>query len=106
MRKIIAFIVLIGTTSLFAQENINTNKFRQLKQELATPNVYRTASGAPGHQYYQQQADYVIDLTLDDKNQKITGVETITYKNNSPDRLDYLWLQLDQNVRAKDADSK
>jgi len=106
MRKIIALAVLIGTTQLFAQENTNTNKFRQLKQELATPNVYRTASGAPGHKYYQQKADYVIDLTLDDKTQKITGVETITYKNNSPDRLEYLWLQLDQNMRAQDSDSK
>ncbi|MCO6500861.1 MAG: M1 family metallopeptidase [Vicingus serpentipes] len=106
MRKIIALAVLIGTIPLFAQENVNTNKFRQLKQELATPNVYRTASGAPGHEYYQQKADYAIDITLDDKTQKVTGVETITYKNNSPDRLDYLWLQLDQNIRARDSDSK
>jgi len=106
MKKIITLAVLIGATQLFAQENINTNKFRQLKQELATPNVYRTASGAPGHEYYQQKADYVIDVILDDKNQKITGVETITYQNNSPDRLDYLWLQLDQNIRAKDSDTK
>jgi hypothetical protein len=85
---------------------MNNNKFKQLKEELATPNVYRTASGAPGHKYYQQKADYVIDVVLDDDNQKLTGKETITYKNNSPDKLDYLWIQLDQNVRAKDSDTK
>ncbi len=88
-----------------AQESINLNKFRQLKQELATPNVYRTASGAPGHQYWQQQADYEIELELKDDKQQIYGKETITYTNNSPDELTYLWVQLDQNVRAKDSDT-
>ena len=87
-------------------ENTNTNKFRQLYEELPTPNVYRTASGAPGHQYYQQQANYKIDLELDDEKQIIRGTERITYINNSPDQLEYLWLQLDQNVRADDSDSK
>jgi hypothetical protein len=106
MRKLLSLSLLLGISHLFAQDNTNQNKFRQLKQELATPNVYRTASGAPGHQYYQQKASYVIDLTLDDKAQKITGKETITYKNNSPDKLSYLWIQLDQNMRAKDSDSK
>ena len=91
--------------SLSAQENINLNKFRQLGQELPTPNVYRTASGAPGHAYWQQQADYVMDIRIDDENQRLYGEETITYHNNSPDILDYLWVQLDQNVRAKDSDS-
>ncbi|MEX2380632.1 MAG: M1 family metallopeptidase, partial [Vicingaceae bacterium] len=95
-------IVLVG----FAQENTNKNKFRQLNEELPTPNVYRTASGMPGHQYYQQQADYEIELELDDEKQRIYGEETITYYNNSPDQLPYLWIQLDQNVRAKDSDSK
>ncbi|HZH86778.1 MAG TPA: M1 family aminopeptidase [Brumimicrobium sp.] len=87
-------------------ENINKNKFRQLKQELPTPNVYRTASGAPGHEYYQQRANYNIKIELDDEKQTIHGEERITYINNSPDRLDYLWLQLDQNMRAQDSDSK
>ncbi len=99
-----AFVGVIITATSISQEN--TNKFRQLKDKLATPNVYRTASGAPGHQYYQQQANYKIDLTLDDKNQKITGSEVVTYINNSPDPLSYVWLQLDQNVRAKDSDTK
>ena len=101
---LLAFLFIASNS--FAQENINLNKFRQLKQELATPNVYRTASGAPGHQYYQQKADYDIQVTLDDKKQTITGKETITYHNNSPDELRYLWIQLDQNVRAKDSDTK
>ena len=106
MKRILVLALIIATSQLFAQENYNYNKFKQLKQELATPTVYRTASGAPGHKYYQQKADYVIDITLDDEKQKITGKETITYKNNSPDKLDYLWIQLDQNYRARDSDSK
>ncbi|MFT4600474.1 MAG: hypothetical protein ACI857_000648 [Arenicella sp.] len=84
---------------VIAQENYNHNKFKQLKEELATPNVYRTAAGAPGPNYYQQKADYVMNIVLDDAKQTITGEETITYTNNSPDKLEYLWLQLDQNVR-------
>ncbi|WP_420576715.1 M1 family metallopeptidase [Ekhidna sp.] len=80
-------------------------KFEQLGTMLPTPNVYRTASGAPGHQYWQQKADYKMKITLDDNNQTITGSETITYYNNSPDDLEYLWVQLDQNMRARDSDS-
>ncbi|MDB4533794.1 M1 family metallopeptidase [Vicingaceae bacterium] len=106
MKRILLLAVVIVTGQLFAQENYNYNKFKQLKEELATPTVYRTASGAPGHEYYQQKASYNIDVTIDDETQKITGKETITYKNNSPDKLDYLWIQLDQNVRAKDSDTK
>ena len=78
----------------------NISKFKQLQEELPTPNAYRTASGAPGFAYYQQQADYVMNITLDDKNQRIYGEATVTYTNNSPDALDYLWVQLDQNRRA------
>lgn len=81
----------------------NNNKFKQLKDELATPNSYRTASGAPGRDYYQQKVDYVMDIELDDENKKIYGEEEITYTNNSPDDLSYLWVQLDQNIRKKDA---
>lgn len=72
-------------------------KFAQLEQLLPTPNTYRTASGAPGHEYWQQQADYKISVSLDEENQSIVGREQITYTNNSPDTLGYLWLQLDQN---------
>ncbi|WP_372648445.1 M1 family metallopeptidase [Draconibacterium sp.] len=107
MKKIALFITFFVSACAvsLAQENINLNKFRQLKQELATPNVYRTASGAPGHEYWQQKADYKMNIRLDDETQRIYGEETITYHNQSPDMLKYLWLQLDQNMRAKDSDT-
>ncbi len=85
--------------------HINNNRFKQLYEEFSTPNQYRSASGAPGPKYYQQRADYKMDIELDDVNRKISGNETITYTNNSPDVLEYLWVQLDQNVRAKDSKS-
>ena len=84
-------------------ERYDSNKFSQMYDLLATPNMFRTASGAPGPAYYQQQADYKIDIELDDKNSKLTGSETLTYYNNSPDTLDYLWIQLDQNQAAKNS---
>lgn len=103
--SLLALLCLL-TSGLYAQtENINKNPFRQLYNELPTPNVYRNAAGAPGHQYWQQQADYDMEITLDDENQRIYGTSEITYHNNSPDPLDYLWVQLDQNVRAMDSDS-
>ncbi|MBC8769237.1 M1 family metallopeptidase [Arenibacter sp. BSSL-BM3] len=87
------------------QGHLNQSKFKQLYEEFATPNTYRSASGAPGPDYYQQQADYKMDIELDDKNAKIYGSETITYTNNSPDDLTFLWVQLDQNVRSKSSKS-
>jgi hypothetical protein len=77
-------------------------KFEQLDQALPTPNSYRSSSGAPGADYWQQRADYVIDVELNDDNQLVTGSETITYYNNSPETLNYLWLQLDQNILKTD----
>ena len=82
-----------------------TDKFRQLEETLPTPGESRTASGAPGRGYWQQRADYVIDAELDELNRRITGRETVTYKNNSPDTLTYVWLQLDQNTFRKDSDA-
>jgi len=79
------------------------SKFRQLKQELPTPNSQHTASGAPGYEYTQQQVDYVMNITIDDETQKLYGDEVITYHNNSKDHLEYLWVQLDQNMRAPDS---
>jgi len=76
------------------------NKFEQLGSILSTPNEQRTASGAPGVKYWQQRADYNIKAELDEKNQKLTGSETVTYFNNSPDPLDYIWLQLDENEHS------
>ena len=102
MKKILFLVATIFSCSLLAQ-NVNNTKFKQLGEELPTPNVYRTASGAPGHQYFQQQADYDMEIILDDETQRIYGKETITYTNNSPDELRYLWVQLDQNMRAKNS---
>ena len=101
----LAFMITIPAILFGQNPNLNYNKFKQLKEEVATPNVYRTASGAPGHQYYQNEADYVMNIFLNDQNQKLTGSETIKYHNNSPDQLEYLWIQLDQNKRAQNSDS-
>jgi hypothetical protein len=110
-----SLIVVFATCfSTFAQEtkteekpreqgHYNTNKFRQMYDIMATPNMFRTASGAPGPAYYQQKADYKMNLELDDKNSKLYGVETITYHNNSPENLEYLWVQLEQNIERPDS---
>ncbi|GAB3430549.1 M1 family metallopeptidase [Massilia solisilvae] len=82
------------------------DKFRQLDELLPTPNTIRTASGAPGHAYWQQRADYSIRASLDEAKRAITGAETITYHNNSPDTLNYLWVQLDQNIYKPNSDSR
>ncbi|WP_072360000.1 M1 family metallopeptidase [Chitinophaga sancti] len=81
------------------------NKFEQLGTILQTPNEYRSASGAPGPKYWQQRADYDISATLDDDKQKLTGKETVTYFNNSPDPLTYIWLQLDENEHNPKSDN-
>jgi hypothetical protein len=104
MKKVLLLLMLISV-SLTGQENLNNDPFKQLTDLLPTPNSYRTASGAPGHEYFQQRADYLMNIVLDDENQRIYGEETITYTNNSPDALTYLWLQLDQNVRAQESDT-
>ena len=105
--KSITLLFALSSSILFYGQNpnLNYNKFKQLKEEMSTPNVYRTAGGAPGHAYYQNEADYIMKITLNDQEQKITGSETITYHNNSKDQLEYLWLQLDQNKRAQKSDS-
>ena len=76
------------------------NRFEQLGTILPTPNNYRTASGAPGHEYWQQRADYDISAYLDEDKLNLKGSETITYYNNSPDELEYLWIQLDENQQS------
>ncbi len=108
INKLLSIIIILsGISLIFAQSKSNpSDKFKQLDENLPTPNEYRTGSGAPGHKYWQQRADYVIDVELDDVNQKIIGKETITYKNVSPDVLDYLWVQVDQNIFAKDSDTQ
>src|SRR5689334_24755822 len=100
IKFLVAMLLVTGVA--FSQESPKwQGKFEQLNQMLPTPNEYRTGSGAPGPKYWQQKADYVITAELNDANQSITGSETITYSNNSPDVLRYLWLQLDQNTPAK-----
>ncbi|MDQ0106164.1 hypothetical protein J2T02_001258 [Chitinophaga terrae (ex Kim and Jung 2007)] len=94
---------------LQAQQNPGSNhgnRFEQLGTMLQTPNMYRSASGAPGPKYWQQRADYEIEAQLDDENQKLTGSETVTYFNNSPDPLTYLWLQLDENEHDPKSESQ
>ena len=113
MKKIVSFIfsIVIISASSIAQTSstktqkghTNQNKFRQLKDVLATPNNQHTASGAPGVKYTQQKVDYVMNIILNDDKETITGSEKITYHNNSEDTLTYLWLQLDQNMRAADS---
>lgn len=87
------------------QKFSQVDKFRQLEEILPTPNDFRTASGAPGAQYWQQQVNYEIDVRLNDDDQTISGFEKITYRNNSPDTLSYLWLQLDANIHRPDSDA-
>jgi hypothetical protein len=107
--KKIYICILIAASAFQAARAQNTqnnpgsnhgNKFEQLGTILNTPNEQRTASGAPGVKYWQQRADYDIKCTLDEKNLRLTGKETITYTNNSPDVLTYIWLQLDENEHS------
>lgn len=105
-------LLLFGGISFTSAQNLKNNpksnhgnKFEQLGTILSDPSEYRAASGAPGHKYWQQQADYKIKARLDEENRILYGEEWITYKNNSPDNLDYLWLQLDENEHAPDAES-
>lgn len=101
MKTMIACYLLMAAGAVQAQ-----SKFAQLDMELPTPNEFRNASGGPGYHYYQQKADYKISITLDDATQQIRGEEVITYTNNSPDNLEFLWLQLDQNIYAENSDTK
>ena len=113
MKKIVSitFSFLFIITVTIAQNSdkkqikghTDQNKFRQLKDVLPTPNNRRTASGAPGYEYTQQKVDYKMDIVLDEAANRIFGNESITYKNNSKDYLEYLWVQLDQNMRSPDS---
>jgi hypothetical protein len=105
MRLLIALSLLCIACVASAQTQPSAwkGKFEQLDQQLPTPNSYRTGAGSPGHNYWQQQADYVINVDVNDKTQLLTGSETITYHNNSPESLSFLWLQLDQNILAENS---
>ncbi|MBT1704359.1 M1 family metallopeptidase [Chryseosolibacter indicus] len=102
MRFVILGIAVLCAVNIQAQQQNWKGKFEQLGEVLPTPNSYRTGSGSPGPNYWQQRADYVINVEVDDKTQLLTGSETITYYNNAPEALNFLWLQLDQNVFGPD----
>ena len=87
------------------KSQFNNNKFKQLYEEFSSPNKFRTASGAPGPEYYQQKVDYNMEIELDEENDILYGKSLITYQNNSPDDLEYLWVQLDQNIRKNNSPS-
>ena len=106
MRRLpIGVAALFLTISAIAAEPFD-DKFRQLEEVLPTPNTIRNASGAPGHAYWQQRADYTIRARLDEAKRSISATETITYHNNSPDSLPYLWIQLDQNIFHPQSDAR
>ena len=107
--RLIAFCLAILVAFPAAAQGIQQtkgdfeDKFRQLDEVLPDANVYRNASGAPGHHYWQQKVDYRITAQLDEGRRRLTGRETIRYTNNSPDSLPWLWLQLDQNIFRRDS---
>jgi len=111
MKKLIILIVAFGIANFdgFAQQNNpgsnHGNRFEDLKYLLATPNEYRTATGAPGPKYWQQKADYDIAVELDEPNNVLKGTETVTYYNNSPNPLSYIWVQLDENYHNPTSDN-
>ena len=111
-RTITTFAALLLSLSLTSSANATAiqqtkgdfkDKFRQLEEVLPTPNVYRNAAGEPGENYWQQQVDYKIKVSLDEAKRRLTGSEKITYQNNSPYKLKYLWVQLDQNIFKDDS---
>ncbi|HAW26548.1 MAG TPA: aminopeptidase [Planctomycetaceae bacterium] len=109
--RLLCLALFLCSTSLLQAQVVSNDKFkqedkfRQLEETLPTPNEFRTASGAPGEKYWQQEVDYEIDVELDDKLQKIIGTEKVTYTNKSPDKLNYLWMQLDTNILSFDSDA-
>jgi hypothetical protein len=110
MKHLLLFLLFAASLTTIAQEQKPEppkwqGKFEQLDQMLPTPNEYRSGSGSPGPKYWQQQADYDMAVELNDLNQSISGKETITYTNNSPDVLKYLWVQLDQNILDKESNT-
>ncbi|WP_442962073.1 MULTISPECIES: M1 family metallopeptidase [unclassified Pseudoalteromonas] len=112
MIRTLTLLTLLSSVTLSTMANANAikqtkgsfeDKFRQLDETLPTANVYRSAAGAPGERYWQQQVDYDIDVMLDEQARRLSASQTIRYQNNSPHQLKYLWLQLDQNIFKSDS---
>ena len=112
MKRILGLVMLlglVGTLLVMAQEaklGSPVQKFQQLESLLPAPSQQRLATGAPGAAYWQNRADYDIRVQLDDDKRTLTADSTVTYHNASPDTLDYLWVQLDQNYLSRNADSR
>lgn len=109
-KRLIIFLAGVFCTlaTAFAQtpkQPFTSSKFEQLGAEMPSPNNTRAADGSPGHEYWQNRADYNIKVALDDDKQSIQASEIITYTNNSPKDLTYLWVQLDQNLFEKESDT-
>lgn len=108
MRLVLFLVALLMASPTLAQGIQQTkgsfeDKFRQLDEVLPDPNTYRNASGAPGHEYWQQKVDYKITAELDEAKRRLTARGTVRYTNNSPDSLPWLWMQLDQNIFRRDS---
>jgi len=103
MKRLFFLLVAALSMQLLLAQEYKANQFQQLDNTLRSPNAFRTASGKPGYKYWQQKADYKMSITLDDNKQTLKGYQTITYTNNSPDELVYLWVQLDQNIQEKNS---
>ncbi|MDB5249032.1 MAG: aminopeptidase [Segetibacter sp.] len=112
MKKLLFLISAAGFSLLSANAqqlsnpgSHHANRFEELNYLLATPNEYRTATGAPGPKYWQQRADYDIAVELDEPNNMLKGTETVTYYNNSPNPLNYIWMQIDENFHNPNSES-
>lgn len=112
MKQLFLCLLMMISIAAFSQSQFynnpqsnHGNRFEELGFLLPTPNEYRTASGAPGSKYWQQKANYDIDVNLDEPKNYIYGKETVTYFNQSPDALNYLWLQLDENIHNAQSDN-
>lgn len=103
MKHVLVMMLLAGAVASASAQPLRNpgsnhgNRFEQLDYLMQDPNEYRTASGAPGPKYWQQRADYDINVDINEEANVLTGSETVTYFNNSPDILTYIWLQIDEN---------
>jgi hypothetical protein len=108
LKTTLSVLLCFFVLAVQAQDTAHASKYDQHKVFIPlfypqTSNLYRTAAGTPGAKYWQNHADYKLNVVLDTVKQSVTGTTVITYTNNSPDQLDFLWLQLDQNIYKEDS---